>query len=757
MTQVVPAATATGEPGAAVTVTRPPPTPTAVGIQATVEIQVTEHPKLGTVLTDANGRTLYLSTDDERNISRCSGGCATAFPPLLTSSEPTAGDGIAAGRVRTITRQDGLNQVTYNGWPLYYFAADEDPGDAMGQNVGGAWFAVSPYGGPIQNNALVKTFEHPEFGTILVDASGRTLYLFTVDERSKSNCLEGCAVAWPPLLTVGDPAADKGIAAGRMGAITREDGSSQVSYNGWPLYYFAPDARPGDARGQNVGDIWFVVSTYGGPIQSNAVVKSSDHPELGVLLTDRSGRTVYLSTDDEKNRSACTRGCALAWPPLLTVGLPSPEEDVAVDRLGTIVREDGYTQVTYNGWPLYYFAPDERPGDATGQSIGDAQFVVSVEGAAVTATPTVEMAAMEHLTLMPTPTALAVARPPTPTPTATPTTRSPIPGPIDTPTPVPARAPSPTPMPSTAALPAVQEIATIENYAASRFFPGRVVVVKDIPVDLYMTRLHREHVNRFNNYEATATLVVEETALLETMLAQAKADAENVRESLDTAEAQQALLATFIAWNRKDSEEFADGFTEGGMAASFLSLPGSIGAPTITVRRIMETTVSGDTATIHAMYGLGTQRSSVVHSMVKENGTWKIDDEEKLSPKVSGNTETVDIDLHDCGFSFESTVISSRNVAFALYNVGEQAPRLVLSRVPGDIDLNKTLQGGGSASQGMGPIAFVDTLAPGDRINVAFTQPLAAGRYALLCFVPGPDDVELTDTVSGIVAELLVN
>ena len=240
--------------------------------------------------------------------------------------------------------------------------------------------------------------------------------------------------------------------------MTRDDGSVQVTYNGWPLYYFAPDRGPGDARGQNSGDLWYVVSTYGGPIQTNTMVKSSDHPELGTILTEASGRTVYLFTIDERSKSTCSRGCALAWPPLLTVGDPEAEEGVANERLGSIEREDGYTQVTYNGWPLYYFAPDEKPGDTMGQRVGDVWYVVSLAGEAVTITspPIV----MDHATPVPTVTALAVGPSPTPEPTSTVT-----PGPTVSPTPV----STPTIGPPSE----MQEVATIEDYAASKFFPPR--------------------------------------------------------------------------------------------------------------------------------------------------------------------------------------------------------------------------------------------------------------------------------------------
>ena len=321
-----------------------------------------------------------LFTNDERNKSNCSGGCATAWPPLLTVGDPVAGEGVNAQRLGMITREDGSTQVAYNGWPLYYFASDEKPGDTKGQY--GTWFVVSAFGGPIQTNAAVNIAESEEFGTMLVEASGRSLYLFTNDERNKSNCAGGCALAWPPLLTVGDPAAGEGVNADRLGSITRDDGSTQVAYNGWPLYYFAPDEKPGDTKGQY--GTWFVVSAFGGPIQTNAVVKIVEHAEFGSILADASGRSLYLFTPDELNVSNCTGGCALAWPPLLTVNNPQAESPVVGTWLSTITRPDGSSQVTYfNGVPLYYFARDDKPGDTNGQTVGDVWFVVSPIGEAI--------------------------------------------------------------------------------------------------------------------------------------------------------------------------------------------------------------------------------------------------------------------------------------------------------------------------------------------------------------------------------------
>ena len=96
-------------------------------------------------------------------------------------------------------------------------------------------------------------------GTILANAEGKTLYRFTRDQPGVSNCYDQCARTWPPLvLGEGDPMAPPEL-GGTLGVAARRDGSSQVTYNGMPLYYYASDANSGDTNGQGVGGVWFVV------------------------------------------------------------------------------------------------------------------------------------------------------------------------------------------------------------------------------------------------------------------------------------------------------------------------------------------------------------------------------------------------------------------------------------------------------------------------------------------------------------------
>lgn len=116
---------------------------------------------------------------------------------------------------------------------------------------------------PVTGAATVSLGKNDSLGSFLTDDKGMTLYLFTKDTPNTSNCYEKCATAWPPLLTTGNPVADEGVDASLLGATTRTDGTVQVTYNGWPLYYYEKDKAPGDVTGQDVGGVWFVVSAAG--------------------------------------------------------------------------------------------------------------------------------------------------------------------------------------------------------------------------------------------------------------------------------------------------------------------------------------------------------------------------------------------------------------------------------------------------------------------------------------------------------------
>lgn len=106
-------------------------------------------------------------------------------------------------------------------------------------------------------------------GAYLVDAAGRTLYLFAPDTTNKSTCNGPCATIWPPLTTTGAPQAGTGANASMLGTSARDDGTTQVTYNGHPLYYYVGDSSPGQTNGQGLnanGGLWWVVSPKGSAI-----------------------------------------------------------------------------------------------------------------------------------------------------------------------------------------------------------------------------------------------------------------------------------------------------------------------------------------------------------------------------------------------------------------------------------------------------------------------------------------------------------
>ena len=144
--------------GGGATAASPPPTSTASPPPKPppVTVSVAHNGKPGQILVDSQGRTLYLFKADVGAKSACTGACATAWPPLLAKDTPTAGTGLTASKLGTITRSDGNHQVTYNGHPLYTFVKDTKPGDTNGQGVtafGATWFAVSPAGNQVGGQA----------------------------------------------------------------------------------------------------------------------------------------------------------------------------------------------------------------------------------------------------------------------------------------------------------------------------------------------------------------------------------------------------------------------------------------------------------------------------------------------------------------------------------------------------------------------------------------------------------------------------
>lgn len=127
--------------------------------------------------------------------------------------------------------------------------------------------------------ASVKAARNAKFGTVLVAGSGKTLYRYTVDSKGVDRCTRNatCAKYWPQLLVKGGakPVAGAGIEASLLGTIAAKGGMRQVTYAGYPLYFFAGDTKAGEVNGQGFQKRWYVVNTKG------ALVKSALHSAGG--------------------------------------------------------------------------------------------------------------------------------------------------------------------------------------------------------------------------------------------------------------------------------------------------------------------------------------------------------------------------------------------------------------------------------------------------------------------------------------------
>ncbi|MGR4066594.1 COG4315 family predicted lipoprotein [Billgrantia sp. C5P2] len=148
---------------------------------------------------------------------------------------------------------------------------NDDPAKVEGMSPEESEQQLEATSDPI-DQARVETREEEAFGSYLTNQDGKSLYIFTQDEQGGdySTCDESCAIAWPPYTTEEPPAGGEQVDEERLGVIEREDGTQQVTYNGWPLYYFARDVYPGDALGQgleHMGGHWYLLSPEGKTIE----------------------------------------------------------------------------------------------------------------------------------------------------------------------------------------------------------------------------------------------------------------------------------------------------------------------------------------------------------------------------------------------------------------------------------------------------------------------------------------------------------
>lgn len=142
-----------GSSGSATAASAAPASATTAAGGKTLAVRSTD---LGRVLVDSKGRTLYAFGHDLKNKSRCSGACASNWPPTVAPKKPSVGPGVSKAKLRVIKRSGGARQLSYAGHPLYRFSGDSAAGDTNGQGItafGGSWHVVAPSGKVVTGSA----------------------------------------------------------------------------------------------------------------------------------------------------------------------------------------------------------------------------------------------------------------------------------------------------------------------------------------------------------------------------------------------------------------------------------------------------------------------------------------------------------------------------------------------------------------------------------------------------------------------------
>ncbi|SMO40805.1 hypothetical protein [Fodinibius sediminis] len=239
-------------------------TPATPGLSSEFDVQLVSTSDNGEVLADSTGGVLYIFSPDVHGKSSCVGECVENWP-IFHSGQPRVGSGLEADDFTVIKRSDGPAQTTFQGWPLYYFSGDEQPGTVNGDGINDAWYvAKANYSVMIASQQLVghddRNYMIDESGRYvegegvtshLVDAEGRTLYIFINDSANTNNFTAedfSNNGVWP-IYEIEPEAVPSTLNSELFGSISVY-GRQQLTYKGWPLYYFGQDdMQRGNTRG----------------------------------------------------------------------------------------------------------------------------------------------------------------------------------------------------------------------------------------------------------------------------------------------------------------------------------------------------------------------------------------------------------------------------------------------------------------------------------------------------------------------------
>jgi predicted lipoprotein with Yx(FWY)xxD motif len=330
-------------------------------------------------LADADSKTLYTSDSDGDGKTACTGDCLKTWKPLAAPA-----DAKSSGFWQVVARDDGSKQWALRGKPLYTYAGDSKPGDAKGTAVDSWHFVLNQamYGVPLPDGITTEEMVNAG-GQGFVDAHGKTLYAFSGDLKSDAPaCAAGqtCVNPWSPLL-----AAALANPLGDFTVISRPDGTKQWAHLGRPLYTYAGDGERGEANGRSIDPRWTVAlaERYFQPanVRTALNVRGLD------MLVDANGMTVYArdrflyqvggfslkggqrgypAMGKAMGALTCPADCAKTWPPVV-----APDDAIPAGYWGVVKRPDGTKQWSYQGYALYTYTGDKKPGDETGHDSFD--------------------------------------------------------------------------------------------------------------------------------------------------------------------------------------------------------------------------------------------------------------------------------------------------------------------------------------------------------------------------------------------------
>lgn len=351
-------------------------------------------PRDEVVYADARGMTLYTYAQDPAGKSTCVADCAKTWPPALAQA------GAAPfGAWSLIARDDGTKQWALEGKPLYTFVKDVDIGSmggnspkryGRGKDIGErgqlladipedvpmpeGWKAALFYPSPLKTLPPGFTVREVDdaAGLVLVYERGRTTYAFSGDPN-KDGCNAACA--WRPV-----QAPQLAAQIGSFSSVPRADGVRQWTYNGRALYTFSNDLSPGDSNGAGIDKRWNVAYIARNFMPASVVIQETG--QLGKVLATAQGRTLYRRDAyilqsgsghslrrgnpvrpavgrDLGTEPHCVRECD-RWHPFA-----APADAQGQGYWNVATRSDGSKQWVYQGYSLWTYDGDTKPGDIT--------------------------------------------------------------------------------------------------------------------------------------------------------------------------------------------------------------------------------------------------------------------------------------------------------------------------------------------------------------------------------------------------------